>query len=385
MVKQDGTWRQAQYTLDQLAQYDGKNGRPAYVAVNNVIYNVTGSTQWQGGIHFGLVAGKDLSSDFANCHQGNEEILNELPKVGVLVAERTEMNSINSGICSGYNGKQELVRQLVNEAVNHKGPKVNLIWLEATACSGNIISFLNALNPGVEQLLREKINFCFNNSLMVSEGEKAMKMLFDTANGEFILVVEGAVATKDEGLFTVIGRYRGEKITAMKAVQYLGERAAHVIAVGTCASYGGPSAARPNPGQCISVVDALKRKVIRVPGCPCHPDWFIGTLTHILLYGEPVLDNENRPVLFYGITIHDNCTRRSYFDKGIFATKLGEETCMFKLGCRGPRTKTDCPTRQWNGYVNWPVKANTPCIGCAHPTFPDGTEPFVTYEKGGEE
>lgn len=79
------------------------------------------------------------------------------------------------------------------------------------------------------------------------------------------------------------------------------------------------------------------------------------------------------------MTIHDMCPRRSYFEKGIFATKLGEETCMIKLGCKGPKTKTDCPTRQWNGHVNWPIGNNTPCIGCAHSDFPDGMEPFVIY------
>ena len=88
----------------------------------------------------------------------------------------------------------------------------------------------------------------------------------------------------------------------------------------------------------------------------------------------------NRPILFYGVTIHDRCPRRSFFDNGIFAKKLGEQTCMFKLGCRGPVTRTDCPTRKWNGNVkNWPIGNNTPCIGCANYAFPDGMEPFVRY------
>ncbi len=87
----------------------------------------------------------------------------------------------------------------------------------------------------------------------------------------------------------------------------------------------------------------------------------------------------SRPIIFYGITIHDRCSRRSLFDRGIFATKLGADECMFKLGCRGPVTRTDCPVRQWNGYVNWPVKDNTPCIGCAGEKFPDGMEPFVRF------
>jgi len=116
-----------------------------------------------------------------------------------------------------------------------------------------------------------------------------------------------------------------------------------------------------------------------VPGCPGHPDWITGTIASLIYFGKPELDADNRPKVFYGITIHDRCSRRSFFDNGIFAKALGDVECMFKLGCRGPVTKTDCPTRQWNGYVNWPIKDNTPCIGCAQERFPDGMEPFVRY------
>jgi hydrogenase small subunit len=163
-------------------------------------------------------------------------------------------------------------------------------------------------------------------------------------------------------------------------VQLLGEKASSVLAVGTCASSGGMSAAKPNPAECINVRQAVNRKVINLPGCPCHPDWFLGTLAHILLYGEPELDGRGRPVLFYGEKIHDRCSRRSFFDKGIFATKLGDATCMFKIGCRGPVTYTDCPIRKWNRHVNWPVQDNAPCIGCAQFGFPDKMEPFISYD-----
>ena len=84
--------------------------------------------------------------------------------------------------------------------------------------------------------------------------------------------------------------------------------------------------------------------------------------------------------MFYSQTIHDRCERRSFFDKGVFAKKLGDGGCMFKLGCRGPVTPIDCPIRKWNGRVNWPVGSNTPCIGCAQFGFPDKMEPFISYD-----
>lgn len=75
------------FTLEQLAQYDGKNGAPAYVAVNGVVYNVSNNRLWAGGNHFwGLSAGRDLSAEFASCHPG-AMVLSVLPVVGYMVQE----------------------------------------------------------------------------------------------------------------------------------------------------------------------------------------------------------------------------------------------------------------------------------------------------------
>lgn len=257
--------------------------------------------------------------------------------------------------------------------------KRNLVWLELTGCSGNIISLLDGNNPDFKYLISNMTYFIYSNSISASEGQSAMEQLFSVLGSDYILAVEGAVATKNNGLYNIIGRLNGKPVTALDAVKTLGEKATHVIALGACATHGGVSAARPNPADCVSVQSLLNRKVIQLPGCPCHPDWFMGTLAHILLYGEPELDSKNRPLLFYSTLIHDRCPRRSFFDKGIFAEKLGDKTCMFKLGCRGPVTRIDCPIRHWNQYVNWPVEDDTPCIGCAQFGFPDEMEPFITY------
>lgn len=285
--------------------------------------------------------------------------------------------------CPLNTSKKSIAEILTDETLallrENKAKKIDAIWLEATGCSGNIISFINGENPGIFYILTQLINLKFNNTLMSTEGEKAFEQFLDTLNGEFILLVDGAISTKENGLYNIIANYKGKPITAMDAVKMAGEKAKYVIAVGTCASYGGISAARPNPSESKSVKEILNREVIRVPGCPSHPDWVIGAIAHLVGFGMPELDEDGRPLLFYSVTIHDNCTRRGYFDKKQFAKKVGDEGCMFKLGCRGPVTKTDCPRRKWNGYVNWPVQDNSPCIGCAQPHFPDGMEPFVRY------
>ncbi|WP_428978992.1 hydrogenase small subunit [Clostridium tanneri] len=274
---------------------------------------------------------------------------------------------------------KKLVEKTIELINDRKVKKLNAIWLEVTGCSGNTISFLNSENPSLNYILTSLINLTYDNMLMVSEGEAAFEQFLNTLNTEFILLVDGAVSTKENGLYNIIANYKGKWITALDAVKMAGEKAKYVLAVGTCASYGGISAAKPNPSGSKRVQEILSSPVINLPGCPCHPDWVVGTIAHLVSRGLPELDNDNRPLLFYGVTIHDRCTRRGFFDKGIFAKKFGEEGCMFKLGCRGPVTKTDCPRRQWNGYVNWPVEDNTNCIGCAQKYFPDGMEPFVRY------
>lgn len=77
---------QMQFTLSELAQYNGSNGKPAYVAINDIVYDVSKEIIWSGGKHFNLMAGKDLTKEFYSCH-GMSEILTKLNKVGLLVKD----------------------------------------------------------------------------------------------------------------------------------------------------------------------------------------------------------------------------------------------------------------------------------------------------------
>ena len=273
-----------------------------------------------------------------------------------------------------------LMRECRNRFSETEKPQTNLVWLELTGCSGNIISLLDGDHPDLSFLISHMVNLVYNNSLMSAEGNSAMEHLKAVQDTPYILAVEGAVATANNGYYNIIGKMDGRPLTALSAVKMLGERAQYVIAVGACSSHGGVSAASPNPAACVAVHDVLERKVIELPGCPCHPDWFTGTLAHLLLYGEPELDAMNRPLMFYAHTIHDRCERRSLFERRIFAKKPGDTGCMFKIGCRGPVTPIDCPVRKWSEHTNWPVGDSTPCIGCAQFGFPDKMEPFISYD-----
>ncbi|NMB45759.1 MAG: hydrogenase small subunit [Firmicutes bacterium] len=257
--------------------------------------------------------------------------------------------------------------------------KPPVIWLECNACSGDKIAFMNSQDPNLGEVLYRYIDVRFDNALVAAEGHQALEALLETAAthaGQFYLFVEGAIPLRDEGLYAIVAELNGERLTARDIITSIGSKAGYVIAAGTCASFGGPSAAYPNPSGSVGVRDVVQRPVINVSGCPNNPDWIMGTLFHLLFYGEPEVDEDGRPLLFYQYTVHRHCQRRSYFDRDEFADQLGDIECMFQLGCVGPRTPSDCPYRQWNGYVNWPVRANTPCIGCTTVGFPDSSMPF---------
>lgn len=260
--------------------------------------------------------------------------------------------------------------------------KMKMVWLELNGCSGNIISLLDGAYPDYQYMITEMVDLVYEHSLISSQGEEAFSRLFDLEDQSFILAVEGAVPIKSQGRYLIAGRYNGAEVTAMELIRMLGPKAAYVISIGACATYGGVSAGKPNPSESVGIQDLIDKQIIKLPGCPCHPEWFLSTLAHLLYYGMPELDAEGRPRALYGITIHERCERRGYFDMGVFATKLSDPTCMFRLGCKGPRTLIDCPVRKWNERVSYPIQANTPCIGCAQFGFPDAMEPFVYYYRG---
>lgn len=273
---------------------------------------------------------------------------------------------------------------MINEAIDgiNKGKrkKPNCIWLETSGCFGEIVSFLNGEDPDAIYFLTNMVNLTFCNSIMADQGETSYEEILKTLDKdeELIFIVDGAIPLIEE--CAVVARHKDRDISALEAVKTIGEKADYIIAAGTCASYGGPTAARPNVTNAVSLSEALNNtSVINVPGCPLHPIWLLGTIGYILNFGPPFLDNDQRPITFYGKTVHDICPRRNYFDDQVFATKYGDKECMFQLGCRGPITRADCPLIRWNESDNWPIGDNTTCIGCARKGFPDEMEPFIRY------
>lgn len=272
---------------------------------------------------------------------------------------------------------------LINQAfAAGQAAKPPVIWLELGSCTGNSVSLENAFNPSIDQLLMDMLDLRYHWLLNAEQGEASIQVMLDTVEqeqGKFWLIVEGAVMTAENGRYNELFIRNGRMVTGQEALQEIAPKAKYVVAVGDCACFGGPAAAHPNPGGAKGVWEVIDRPVINIPGCPAHPDWMSGTFGHLLMYGLPELDSYQRPVMFFGKTIHELCQRRQQFEDGVFAKYPGDAGCLYKVGCKGPVTHADCPLRQWNHYVNWPVKAGAPCIGCASPHFPDGMMPFYQH------
>lgn len=264
-------------------------------------------------------------------------------------------------------------------------PKIRppVIWLHLGECTGCSESVLRSQYPYLDVLLLELISLEYHETIMAAAGHQAEEQLAAAVKkyaGQFICVVEGAIPTRYNGGYGKVG--------GRSFLEIAGEvvpKAAAVIAVGTCAAYGGIAAARPNPGGYKGVGAALGIKTLNIPGCPPNPVNFVGTLVNHLLLGRlPALDAVGRPLFAYGRTIHDQCPRRSHFENDEFVEVFGSREaslgfCLYKLGCRGPETFNNCPQAKYNDGTSWPVEAGHPCIGCSEPDFWDKMTPF--YEK----
>lgn len=247
-----------------------------------------------------------------------------------------------------------------------------VIWYQGAGCSGCAVSVLNSVSPNVKEILLSElapgkfINLRFQPTVMAASGKLAASILEKSVKSPgYVLILEGALPK---------GEIRDGFVNLIPS-------SALLIALGTCASFGGIPKGAPNPSGCISLQECLKenkmeKPLINVPGCPPHPDWFSGTVFHVLYKGVPELDDLKRPKLFYGGLVHENCERRPYFDKGKFARNFTEEGCLFELGCKGPYTNSDCPIRSWNDRINWCIQNGHPCLGCTEPEFPDVLRPF---------
>ena len=275
--------------------------------------------------------------------------------------------------------------------------KPSVIWLSFQECTGCTESLTRAHTATIENLIFDSISLDYHHTLQAASGEAAEEARTEAMKenwGEYLLVVDGSIPTKDMGYSTIAGMSNLDMFLETAA------GAAAIISVGTCAAFGGIAHADPNPTGAYSVYDIIKqygdqevesvapglvsngrlsdKPIIAVPGCPPIPVVITGVLTHYLTFGSiPELDHLGRPKAFYGNSIHDRCYRRPFYDKGLFAETFDDEGakkgwCLYKLGCKGPTTYNACATTKWNNGTSFPIESGHPCLGCSEPEFWDG-------------
>ncbi len=265
------------------------------------------------------------------------------------------------------------------------GPPI--VWIKAAGCTGCTVSLANRISStapvDLADLLIHTIDLVYHPTLMGAAGSSAVQLLQNLPTGKFILAVEGGIPTLYNGKTCTLYSQNGVDVTALAAVQQLAPRAMKVLSIGTCASFGGMAAAKPNPTLIKSVSAATSISTINIPGCPPHPDWIVWTIAQLLSGVTPTLDSSHRPTTLYGRTVHSQCPRSNKS----WATSLASSgLCNGNLGCKGRQTHADCPTRLWNNEVNWCVGSMTSsgngadslCQGCTESGFPDKFAPLFS-------
>ena len=275
-------------------------------------------------------------------------------------------------------------RAFAEAAAQGKRPPV--IWLSFQECTGCTESLLRTAHPALDDLILDLISLDYHEALMAGAGkqaEAARRKSMEENKGKYILVTEGGIPMKDGGIYCKIG---GQ--TAVDMVREAAESAGAIIAIGSCASFGGLPAADPNPTGATGTPMVLEGKtVVTIPGCPPNAYNFLGTALQFATFGTlPALDELGRPKWAYGRTIHEQCPRRAHFDAGRFAEKYGDEGhrngyCLYKLGCKGPVTHANCSVQSFGDVVDaWPIGIGHACIGCTEQKYLWQVPQFQTVE-----
>lgn len=287
--------------------------------------------------------------------------------------------------------------------------QLTVLWITAgLGCDGESIAITASTQPGLEDIVMgglpgiPKIHFlnpfyCYENAEeYIAYLERAATNML----GEFILVVEGSIpdeTNKAEGYWAALGtdHLSGEPIFTVDWIDRIVPNAWAVMAVGTCATYGGIHAMEGNPTGAIGLPDHLgwnwRSKgdvpVVCVPGCPTQPD----NLTEVILYllyqwagRSPMidLDEQLRPRWLFAETLHEGCDRGGYYEQGQFGDAYGSRECIVKLGCWGPVVQCNVGKRGWINGMGGCANVGGICIGCTMPGFPDKFMPFMDQPPG---
>jgi len=247
--------------------------------------------------------------------------------------------------------------------------KPDLIWIHAMSCDGCTISLLNSEVPMLD-ILTKFTNVIFHPTIMASTGEDALRMLEEYKSDNLIMVLEGSIPL-DMPHACVMGERFIEEW-----VYQIAQKSNLAIGAGTCAVFNGITEMH---NMCTGTSSFkyflenrnIKIPIVNLPTCPMKPHHFLYTLFHYIKHKTtPPLDMESRPLRFFSNNVHERCVYYYDFQEKIFAKKIGDRGCLFKLGCQGPVTKNDCIQSEGHFDRFNCIKSGHPCVGCGSENFP---------------
>ncbi|WP_036228428.1 NADH-quinone oxidoreductase subunit B family protein [Marinobacterium jannaschii] len=277
----------------------------------------------------------------------------------------------------------------------------NLLWLQSAGCGGCTMSLLNAEGPDLITIFDSAgINLLWHPSLSEETGTEMRQILDRILTGEIrldVLCVEGSMlrGPNGSGMFHVMG---GTQKPMIHWVRELSEKAAYTVAIGSCAAYGGISAAGSNHTDATGLQyegeiyggllgseyrSGAKEKVVNISGCPVHPNWVTDTLVQLALgeFSEDSVDALGRPRMYADQLVHHGCNRNEYYEYKASAEQPGDRGCMMEnMGCLGTQAHADCNVRPWNGTGSC-TKGGYACINCTAPEFEEPRHTFTETPK----
>ncbi len=287
---------------------------------------------------------------------------------------------------------------------------VHAYWLAGMSCDGCTVAVTGATAPSVEDLLIGRLpgvpRVVLHHPVTSVESGDAFMRNYELAaegklNAPYVIIFEGSVpneglAAERGGYWCAMGSETVPKpIPTTTWLERMAPGAAAVIAIGTCATWGGIPAAYGNPTGSMSVMDflgkdylsALGLPVVNVPGCSPIGDNFTETVAAVLLFLNglgplPEFDELGRPAWLFNKTVHQQCVRAGFYEEGTFAEHYGEPECLVEIGCWGPVVQCNITSRGAINHLGGCMNTGGVCIGCTMPGFPDRFAPFYKRPPG---
>ncbi|MGH9182687.1 MAG: hydrogenase expression protein HypE [Acidimicrobiales bacterium] len=287
--------------------------------------------------------------------------------------------------------------------------KIYLIWMVGGSCDGCTVAVSGGTHPRVEHLLAGIVPGLPRVELVhtvvsMESGAEWVHNLFMAERGEldapYVITWEGSIMDESisgDGYWMGLGDdpATGRQITSLEWLDRLAPGAAAVIAIGTCATWGGIPAAKGNVTNSMGMMDYLGKDyrssfgvpVVNIPGCSPIGDNYLETAAAVLLFLNglaplPEFDELGRPAWLFGETVHRHCPRAGYYEEGVFAQEYGDKECLVELGCWGPVVQCNIAERGIVDGHGGCMQMGGICIGCTMPGFPDKFSPMYEAPPG---